>query len=643
MRKIFLILVLVSHAIAATTTLTGTIKASNGSPLNGTLTMRLPVPAQDTATGTAIAPTTVTFQLVNGVITGGAPLYDVLGLQPQNLYYIARAYDQTGALQFYGYYNVTGATYNLGAATPTTVTTSNVSYANVPLLNLANVFTGANQICRSNGVATVGPSCNAVWGTGDIGSQITAAIASLPSSCGEIYIPAGSYSQSTSVVIPRCVKLHGASALSTLLTWTGGSGWQFIVADGTGGGVNYPHGAIEDISMIGPGSGVQSGGVYVGGTDGLTASGVIPASPSSGIDPASNFGDHFNFNRVHIFGFGVGIQWGHNSWSDTFFEGYIDNNTTAVNFPTGISAGSGERLDFVDSAIQNNSGNAFQIGNSVDTDIEIANCSFDFNVGFAIQNGTSGAAGINTVVNVVDSHFETLHQQIQNFGQMSVVNSQFLGGGSVNASYLIDNEGNMFLYGNAIHNAGTGGTTILNAAQSGTTMALGNTSTSPLTPTTTFIDNSGIGSFSQGLNALAFIDLTANPAQSGAVRLASGHSLSWRNNANGADIALAKNASDQLTYNSLLVPQTIGTGTATSAGTIINTGTSQTLAVTVTGATTTDVATCATNAAYPATWQTGIQVLPPVVTSNTVTLTFSNPTAGNITPAAQTFRCTVVR
>jgi hypothetical protein len=141
MRKIFLILVLVSNALAATTTLTGTIKDSAGRPLNGTLTMRLPVPAQDTATSTAVAPTPVTFQLVNGVITGGAPLYDVLGLQPQNLYYIARAYDQTGALQFYGYYNVTGATYNLGAATPTTVTTSNVSYANVPFLTAVNVFT----------------------------------------------------------------------------------------------------------------------------------------------------------------------------------------------------------------------------------------------------------------------------------------------------------------------------------------------------------------------------------------------------------------------------------------------------------------------------------------------------------------------
>jgi hypothetical protein len=87
----------------------------------------------------------------------------------------------------------------------------------------------------------------------------------------------------------------------------------------------------------------------------------------------------------------------------------------------------------------------------------------------------------------------------------------------------------------------------------------------------------------------------------------------------------------------------VATGTATSAGTVINAGTSQNLTVNVSGATTTDVAICSTNTAYPATWQTGIQVLPPVVTANTVTLTFSNPTAGNITPVAQAFRCTIPR
>jgi hypothetical protein len=90
--------------------------------------------------------------------------------------------------------------------------------------------------------------------------------------------------------------------------------------------------------------------------------------------------------------------------------------------------------------------------------------------------------------------------------------------------------------------------------------------------------------------------------------------------------------------------RTIGSGTVTTAGTTVNAGVSQAqTGITITGATATDVATCALNAAPVATWQTGIQLLPPVVTSNTVTVWLSNPTAGNITPAATVVRCTVTR
>jgi hypothetical protein len=88
----------------------------------------------------------------------------------------------------------------------------------------------------------------------------------------------------------------------------------------------------------------------------------------------------------------------------------------------------------------------------------------------------------------------------------------------------------------------------------------------------------------------------------------------------------------------------IGSGTTTTAGTLIASGNSQSQTpITITGALATDVAQCSLNAAPGATWQTGIQMLPPVVTSNTVTVWLSNPTAGNITPAAMVVRCTVTR
>jgi hypothetical protein len=96
--------------------------------------------------------------------------------------------------------------------------------------------------------------------------------------------------------------------------------------------------------------------------------------------------------------------------------------------------------------------------------------------------------------------------------------------------------------------------------------------------------------------------------------------------------------------NGVSYTKTIGAGTATSNGTAIATLTSQAQpAITITGATTTDTAICSLNVAPPATWQTGIQQLLPVVTANTVTLWLSNPTAGSITPAATAFRCTVTR
>lgn len=132
-------------AHSSTTTLTGTIVDEQGNPLNGTLTMKLPFPAQDQTTNVAVTPTIVSFNLVNGAIVGGPPLFDVANLQPQGLYYIARAYDTTGALQFYGNYVVTGTTFNLGAATPTSVQTSNVSYVLPIFPNQSNDFTASQK------------------------------------------------------------------------------------------------------------------------------------------------------------------------------------------------------------------------------------------------------------------------------------------------------------------------------------------------------------------------------------------------------------------------------------------------------------------------------------------------------------------
>src|ERR1700722_4177555 len=63
--------------------------------------------------------------------------------------------------------------------------------------------------CTTNGVANVGNSCAAVWGGGDIGARINAAIATLPDG-GTVYVPAGLYSFTTTIVVPRYITLMGS-------------------------------------------------------------------------------------------------------------------------------------------------------------------------------------------------------------------------------------------------------------------------------------------------------------------------------------------------------------------------------------------------------------------------------------------------
>ena len=64
-----------------------------------------------------------------------------------------------------------------------------------------------------------------------------------------------------------------------------------------------------------------------------------------------------------------------------------------------------------------------------------------------------------------------------------------------------------------------------------------------------------------GLLSKYFTSLAANPASAGVLRLAKTDAVEWRNNANGGNLALAINGSDQLTYNGAIIP----TGTVVSS------------------------------------------------------------------------------
>lgn len=68
-----------------------------------------------------------------------------------------------------------------------------------------------------------------------------------------------------------------------------------------------------------------------------------------------------------------------------------------------------------------------------------------------------------------------------------------------------------------------------------------------------------------GLKSTYFKTRTANLATAGVVRLAVADTISWRNNANGANLALGVNASDQLTFNSTVLLTTAGVLSASRA------------------------------------------------------------------------------
>jgi hypothetical protein len=303
--------------------------------------------------------------------------------------------------------------------------------------------------------------CNGVarpaWcGGTDIGAWTNAAIAIV--GCGEVYIPAGNYTQTSSIVKPRCVKLSGAG-YATTLNYTPTTGCEVVISDNSPASL-YAPGALEDLNLVGPGTGTSTCGIYLGGSDGY------PTSPPTSIDPASNYGDHANINRVRISYFNVGVQFGFNTWRDTIFESVMASNGTGVSMPTNVTANnptsnSGENLTLLDSSVLNSLGVGLFVGSGLLVNFNLVNTSFDFNGSWAVQNGTAFSQNAVSFVNgyiVQPSHWA------QNYGRMSMDGVYATDGSQSGAlGYLIDNQGdNLTVTGGQFFNGGKG--TTLNSA-----------------------------------------------------------------------------------------------------------------------------------------------------------------------------------
>jgi hypothetical protein len=365
--------------------------------------------------------------------------------------------------------------------TPTDIENSPItdSSGNISIANQLTVA-GASNLNGVLNAASCKPTIRPSWCSGsDIGAWVNAAVSKL-GSCGEIYIPAGTYNQTVTMSIPRCVKLHGASAMSTRITWTNASGWAIVVADNNPSlDNNFSYeGAVEDLTLYGPGVANTAGAIYLGGSDGAAGSPSTNANPPIQpiADPAANFGDHFNINRVRIMrnpnvtGFNVGIQWGANAWSTTIFQSLVSFCVQAgIFFPPNIgSLNSGEDISILNSSIQNNVGIGLSLGNGNFINITAMNSSFDFNGPTAscpgggactwqIQNGTSGLS--QNEVSLVNSYVTAGDHWLQNYGYFNITGSLFTGGAnSGTLGYLIDNENlnNFTVTGGQFFNSGTG-------------------------------------------------------------------------------------------------------------------------------------------------------------------------------------------
>src|SRR3954453_13085731 len=82
------------------------------------------------------------------------------------------------------------------------------------------------------------------WCSGpDIGAWINAAIAA---GANRLFVPAGKYSQSTTIMLPRNVLLTCAQSFATQITYASSAGWAVIVADTFGDTLYAGRGGIED-------------------------------------------------------------------------------------------------------------------------------------------------------------------------------------------------------------------------------------------------------------------------------------------------------------------------------------------------------------------------------------------------------------
>jgi hypothetical protein len=210
----------------------------------------------------------------------------------------------------------------------------------------------------------------------DIGAQVTAAIAAL--GCGVIYVPKGTYLQTTMITLPMCITLAGAGIDATQLTWKGGS------CSPNNGGCSGTQITINTLGNI-------AGGIrdmnLADGTASNTATGVAIGNSSTTKAGVSVMTE---FENVQFYGFSLGVAFSNNAWLWTCRHCIFASNITGVYVPAGTSNtgpfNSGENMRITDSVFTQNTTYAINQAGAYAPywSFKISNTSFDYN-----GNGTS--------------------------------------------------------------------------------------------------------------------------------------------------------------------------------------------------------------------------------------------------------------
>lgn len=147
--RLLFALTFASIACGASTLITGTLRTANGSRFNGKIVFYLPragaVDTTCTPNPCAIVPGPVTYSVANGSLPSFATITANGDISPKGTYYQAALYDSFGGKpEVFNVVIPSGATFDIGTAQQTTLTTSNISLVNPAGLTANNTFTGIN-------------------------------------------------------------------------------------------------------------------------------------------------------------------------------------------------------------------------------------------------------------------------------------------------------------------------------------------------------------------------------------------------------------------------------------------------------------------------------------------------------------------